>query len=219
VQDKRSLYLIGASNFGREMESWLELIPKETRDWKLKGYLHSYSGDSPLVGYPTGYKILGDWETFPLTKNDYCLITISDCSWKEKIYNQLIERTSFLTYIAPNTIVGKFNKIGEGSIICPNCILTTNICLGKCITVNIGTQLGHDVTIGDFSSLMANVDLGGHVTLGKSVFVGSKATILPKIKIEDSSNIGAGSVVVRKVKKGTTVFGNPAKVIYVEDAE
>jgi acetyltransferase-like isoleucine patch superfamily enzyme len=58
---------------------------------------------------------------------------------------------------------------------------------------------------------MASVDLGGHVILGKSVFIGSKATIIPKITIEDSSTVGAGRVVIKKVKSGTTVFGNPAK--------
>lgn len=213
VQNKRKLYLIGASNFGREMESWLKLIPKEKRDWEFVGYLHSYSGDSPLIGYPTDYKILGDWEAYSLSKDDYCLITVADCSWKEKIYRVLKDKTTFFTYIAPNAVLGKYNLIGDGSIICPNCIITTNVSLGKCTTLNIGTQIGHDVKIGDFSSLMANVDLGGHVTLGKSVFVGSKATIIPKIKVEDSSIIGAGSVVIKNVKTGTTVFGNPAKVI------
>jgi sugar O-acyltransferase (sialic acid O-acetyltransferase NeuD family) len=211
VQSKRKLYLIGASYFGREMESWLGLIPKEKRDWEFAGYLHSYSENSPLTGYPTENSILGDWETYPLTKNDYCLITIADCQWKGEIYNMLKGKTTFLTYIAPNAVVGKFNLIGEGSIICPNCIITTNVHLGKCTTLNIGTQIGHDVTIGDFSSLMANVDLGGNVTVGNSVFIGSKATIMPKTKIEDSSIIGAGSVVIKKVKTGTTVFGNPAK--------
>lgn len=77
---KRKRFLI----LSLALETWLELIPKEKKDWKLVGYLHSYSDDSPLVGYPTDYKVLGDWETFPLTKNDYCLIPVTDCSWKEK---------------------------------------------------------------------------------------------------------------------------------------
>jgi acetyltransferase-like isoleucine patch superfamily enzyme len=60
---------------------------------------------------------------------------------------------------------------------------------------------------------MPGVDLGGHVIIGKKVFIGTKATIIPKIEIEDNSIVGAGSVVIRKVKSKTTVFGNPAKVI------
>jgi len=92
-------------------------------------------------------------------------------------------------------------------------VITTNVCLGKCTTLNIGTQIGHDSKIGNFSSLMPGVDLGGHVNIGKSVFVGSKATIIPNIRVEEYSIIGAGSVVIKKVKTGTTVFGNPAKVV------
>lgn len=213
VQNNKNLYLIGASNFGRELESWLELIPAEERNWNLAGYLHSYTGDSPLKDYPTKYEILGDWETFPLTKNDYCLITVADCLWKEKIYTHLKDKTTFFTYVAPNVVIGKFNEIGEGSIICPNCVITTNVKLGKCTILNIGTQIGHDVEIGDFSSLMANVDLGGNVKVGSKVFIGTKATVIPKISIEQNCTIGAGSVVIKKVKSGTTVFGNPAKVI------
>jgi len=213
VQSKRNLYIIGASYFGREMESWLELIPENRREWEFKGFLHTYQGISPLEGYPSDYSILGNWEDYPLSKNDYCIISVADCGWKEKIYNQLKDRTTFFTYIAPNAIIGKFNKIDEGCIICPDCVITTNVCLGKCTTLNIGTQIGHDSKIGNFSSLMPGVDLGGRVNVGKSVFIGSKATIIPKIRVEDYSIIGAGSVVIKKVKTGTTVFGNPAKVL------
>lgn len=213
MQNKRKLYLIGASHFGREMEQWLELIPESKRDWELEGYLHTFTGKSPLENYPTKYEILGPWETFPLTKDDYCIITVADCLWKEKIYNHLKDKISFFTYIAPNAVIGNFNTIEEGTIICPNCVVTTNVKIGKCVTLNIGTQIGHDGTIGDFSSIMPNVDLGGLVQVGKSVFIGSKATIIPKMKVEQNSVIGAGSVVIRKVKTGTTVFGNPAKEI------
>ena len=92
-------------------------------------------------------------------------------------------------------------------------MITTNVHLGKCTTLNIGTQIGHDSIIGNFSSLMPCVDLGGHVTIGNKVLIGTKATVIPKVKIEDNSIIGAGSVVIKKVKRKTTVFGNPAKVL------
>jgi sugar O-acyltransferase (sialic acid O-acetyltransferase NeuD family) len=213
VQSKRNLYIIGASNFGREIESWLNLIPEKKRDWEIKGFLHTYKNVSPLEGYPSDYSILGNWEDYPLSKNDYCIISVADCTWKEKIFNHLKDRTAFFTYIAPNAIIGKFNIIEEGCIICPNCVVTTNVYLGKCTSLNIGTQIGHDVKIGNFSSLMANVDIGGHVNIGNKVFIGSKATIIPKILVEDNSIVGAGSVVIRKVKSETTVFGNPAKAL------
>ena len=217
MQGKRKLYLIGASNLGREVESWIEFLPENKRDYVLAGFLHTSYGDTKSYGIPSDFKILGEWETYPLTKNDYCLITVADPVWKERIYESLKGKTSFLTFIAHNAVIGKFNKIGEGSIVCPNCVVTTNVTLGKHVFLNIGTQVGHDVVIGDYCSFMANIDLGGYVQIGKSVFVGSKATVIPKTEVGDNAIIGAGSVVVKKVKKDTTVFGNPAKVIFTHD--
>jgi len=213
MSKKHNLFIIGASNFGREMESWLQLIPPAERDWELKGYLHYFDGRSPLEGYPSDCKIVGDWRTFKLTRNDYCIAAVADCLWKMKIYEHLKDKVTFYTYMAPDAVLGKYNIIGEGSVICPGCKITTNVILGKCVILNIGTQIGHDSVIGDFCSLMPNVDLGGRVTVGKNVFIGTKATIIPKIVIGEGATIGAGSVVVRKVKNGVTVFGNPAKVI------
>ena len=213
MSKKHNLFIIGASNFGREMESWIQLIPPAERDWELKGYLHYFDGRSPLEGYPSDCKIVGDWRTFKLTRNDYCIAAVADCLWKMKIYEHLKDKVTFYTYMAPDAVLGKYNIIGEGSVICPGCKITTNVILGKCVILNIGTQIGHDSVIGDFCSLMPNVDLGGRVTVGKNVFIGTKATIIPKIVIGEGATIGAGSVVVRKVKSGVTVFGNPAKVI------
>lgn len=210
---KHNLYIIGASNFGRELESWLDLIPGSERDWELKGFLHYYEGESPLNGFPTDYKIVGDWRTFRFTKDDYCITAVADCSWKMKIYEHLKDKATFFTCIAPDAVIGKYNRIGEGSVICPGVRITTNVEIGKCVILNIGTQIGHDCVIGDFSSLMPSVDLGGSVKVGKNVFIGTKATLIPKISVGDNATIGAGSVVVRKVKSSVTVFGNPAKVI------
>jgi sugar O-acyltransferase (sialic acid O-acetyltransferase NeuD family) len=213
MSKKHNLFIIGASNFGREMESWLQLIPVSERDWELKGYLHYFEDKSPLEGYPSDYKIVGDWRSYNLTKNDYCIIAVADCLWKERIYNYLKGKTRFYTFISPDVILGKSNMFGEGSIICPGSIITTNVVLGTCVTINIGTQIGHDSTIGDFTSIMPHVDLGGKVIIGKNVFIGTKATIIPNMVIEDGATVGAGSVVLKKVRSSTTVFGNPANTI------
>lgn len=213
ILNRHNLYIIGASNFGREMESWLHLIPPGKRDWELKGFLHYFEGESPMLGYPSDFKILGDWRNFPLTMSDYCIIAVADCSWKEKIFLHLRDKTSFYTYIAPESVIGKYNTFGDGCIICPGSIITTNVQVGKCVTINIGTQVGHDCKIGDFSSIMPAVDLGGRVTVGKKVFLGTKATVLPRMEIGDGATVGAGSVVIKKVKTSVTVFGNPAKEV------
>jgi len=64
---------------------------------------------------------------------------------------------------------------------------------------------------GEFTSLMANVDVAGNVHIGSRCFLGSNATIVPGRRLGDDVTVGAGSVVVHHIKDGTKVFGNPAK--------
>lgn len=213
MPNKRRLFIVGASHFGREMESWLDLIPEPARDWRLKGFLHTAANPSPLEGFPSDYRILGSWESFAFTKDDYAVVAVADPTWKERIFNHLNGKLTFFNYVAPNATVGKFSQFGPGTIICPNCIISTNVTTGRCVIVNTRSGLGHDVTVGDFSSIMGNVSLNGGVKVGRKVFIGGKSLVLPKTVVEDNSVVGVGSVVIKTVKSGTTVFGNPAKVI------
>ena len=211
VQNRRKLYIIGAGDFGREMESLLEMIPTHQRDWDIAGYLD----DNPkaLDGVRSDYRVLGATRDFPLTPRELVVVTITDSTVREKIYLALKDRVSFLTYVHPSVIIFKFAQIGEGSILVSNCLISNSVTIGKFVIMNQGTQIGHDSTIGDFCSLMSSVDLGGKCQLAEKVFIGTGATLIPGVRVGEQAKIGSGSVVIRNVKQKTTVFGNPAKVV------
>jgi sugar O-acyltransferase (sialic acid O-acetyltransferase NeuD family) len=210
MQTKR-LFIIGASSLGREIESWLELVPIQERDWEIIGYLDT--DQNSFSKYPSDYPLLGNENDYVFGENDYCIIAIATPSIREKVYNNIKDRVKLYTFIANNVITGKFSTIGEGCIICPNCIVSTNVKIGAGSFLNGGTQIGHDVVIGDFTAIMANVDIAGCCTIGKRTFIGSKVVVIPSTKIGDDCKIGAGSVVIRTVKDGYSVFGCPAKRI------
>jgi len=211
VQSKKKLYIIGAGDFGREMESLLEFIPQDQRDWEIAGYLD----DNPnaLRGLSSDYGVVSSIDRHSFSENDLVVLTIVDPPLKEEIFNKLKNKVKFFTYTFPNVILFKYCRIGEGSIIAANCVISNNVTLGTCVTINEGSQIGHDSTIGDFSSLMSSVDLGGRCTFGKKVYCGTGAVIIPGRTIGDDVKIGAGSVVIRNVKDGCSIFGNPAKLI------
>lgn len=211
MQDKKRLFIIGSGGFGRELESWLELIPYQEKDWEIAGYLDD--NEKALDGYPSNYEVLDNVDTFRFKKDDLCIIAIADVRLKEKIYRKLKDKVSFYTYISPDIVMGKHNKIGKGCIICPNSILTTNITIGEFVIINIATQIGHDVKIGNFVSIMPDVDIGGKCEIESNVYIGTNSTIIPSRKIGKNAKIGAGSVVIQNVKEKTTVFGNPAQRI------
>jgi UDP-3-O-[3-hydroxymyristoyl] glucosamine N-acyltransferase len=123
-------------------------------------------------------------------------------------------KVRFITYIDSTAIIGKFTKIGEGCVICPNSIISANVILGDCVTVNIGSQVGHDAIIGSFSSLMGNVDIGGYSSLGKNCYMGTQSCLVPNIKLGDGITIGIGSVVINNLVEPGTYFGVPARKIF-----
>lgn len=211
MNKKSDVYLIGASGLGREIESWLSLSSDFTDNYSIKGYLD----DDPEVlnGYPSDYRILGRIDEFIFSRSDFALLAIADPDVKKDIVNRLKDKVRFLSFIYHNNIIGKNVRIGEGTIIGPNCVLTSNISIGSFVTIIIGTIIGHDSVVSDYSSLMAQVNISGNVSLGNSVYIGSNSTVLPGKKVGNNSKISAGSTVFNDLPDNSFAFGNPARKI------
>jgi serine O-acetyltransferase len=84
-----------------------------------------------------------------------------------------------------------------------------------------GIVIGETAEIGDNSSVLHNVTLGGsgketgdrHPKVGRGVMIGAGAKILGNITVGDCARIAAGSVVLKDVPPRTTVAGVPARVV------
>ena len=206
-----SVYLLGATHLGRELESAIDNSPIPYKQYSILGYLHKLMGDSPLDKYPSDYTILGSWEDYPLDKSSNFILAVADPHWKKILYDHLAGKCNLISFVHYTARIGKFCQIAEGSLVTTYSVISTNVKLGKAVFVNGGSQVGHDVVIGDYTTLYSRVQVGGGCQIGSNVVIGSCATILPGIKIGDGATIGTGSVVIRNVKPGVTVFGNPAK--------
>jgi serine O-acetyltransferase len=84
-----------------------------------------------------------------------------------------------------------------------------------------GIVIGETAVIGDNTSLLHSVTLGGsgkesgdrHPKIGANVMIGAGAKVLGNIRVGNCSRIAAGSVVLKDVPDKTTVAGVPAKVV------
>ncbi|MBT3070580.1 serine O-acetyltransferase [Rhodomicrobium sp. Az07] len=84
-----------------------------------------------------------------------------------------------------------------------------------------GIVIGETAEIGDNTSLLHSVTLGGsgketgdrHPKIGRGVMIGAGSKILGNIRVGDCARIAAGSVVLKDVPPKTTVAGVPARVV------
>ena len=84
-----------------------------------------------------------------------------------------------------------------------------------------GIVIGETAVVGDDSSILQGVTLGGtgkefgdrHPKIGKGVLVSVGAKVLGNIHVGDGARIGAGSVVLKSVGENCTVAGVPAKPV------
>lgn len=141
------------------------------------------------------------------------LICVADVYDKEKIINSLPTETKYFTFIHPSAQVYTEHEIGEGSIIGPNVVITSNVKIGKHCLINSGSIIGHDTNIGDYSTVNPNSAVSGNCEISKNVFIGAGSLIREKIQIVSGVKIGMGCVVVKNIFEAGTYVGVPSRKI------
>jgi UDP-3-O-[3-hydroxymyristoyl] glucosamine N-acyltransferase len=82
--------------------------------------------------------------------------------------------------------------------------------IGRGTKVDNLVHIGHNVTVGPHSILVAQVGISGSTRLGSHVVVGGQAGLVDHIEIGDRAMIGAQAGVIRNVAEGQIVIGTPA---------
>ena len=113
--------------------------------------------------------------------------------------------------IHPTAIISPSVKLGIGVGIKSFCVLASDVVVGDFTFLQSSVIMGHDVNIGNFCQVNSFAFFAGHVKVHDLVSISAGVRIIQNVVVEEESVVGIGSVVLRRVKKNTTVFGNPAK--------
>ena len=103
------------------------------------------------------------------------------------------------------------NNVSIGSNTCIDRGALGSTIIGNDVKIDNLVHIAHNVEIGDNTCVIANSLVCGSVKIGKNCWIGASSTIREKLVIEDDALIGMSACVLKNVKAGTTVLGNPAK--------
>lgn len=189
--------LIGAGGFAREVKAQMK-----------QPNMISFVSDE--------YWVENSDNILPLSKFDsskYCVnVVIGDPTLRKRMIDTLPSDTKYFTFIHPTAQILDDNiLIGEGSIICANCILTTNIVLGKHTHLNLSTTIGHDCVIGDFFTTAPGAKVSGNCNIGSEVYLGTNSSIREKLTICSKVTVGLNGGVVKSISDPGIYVGVPAK--------
>lgn len=117
--------------------------------------------------------------------------------------------------------------IGHDCNICSHCLIENDVILGDRVTVKSGVQLWDGLRVGDDVFIGPNATFTNdrqprsgnreftqlQTVLEEGCSIGAGAVVLPGIRIGAGAMVGAGAVVTRDVPAGSTVVGNPARML------
>jgi sugar O-acyltransferase (sialic acid O-acetyltransferase NeuD family) len=208
----KQLLIIGARGWGREVYNVLPDCLGYGKEFVCKGFLDD-KGDAleGMLDYPP---IIDSVEHYQIQPDDVFICALGDVHWKKHYIEIVLSKGGeFINLIHKSAIIRRNTKLGVGCIIFDNVGISCDIQIGNFVTFQSYVNVGHDARIGDYCHLGCMSFMGGGSVLGDATVIQISSIILPHVKVGNDCTVGSGSVVIRNVKSGTTVFGNPAKKI------
>lgn len=206
---KNNLLIIGARGFGREIYNFA-LESLDPKQYQIKGFLDDKT--DALDGYSGYPPVISPVETYVVQPEDVFICALGDVGYKRKYAEMILSKGGkFISIKHPSANISMNATIGCGCIIIGNVTVSCDVTVGDFVTIMENTVLGHDARVGDWSHIGAGSFMGGFSRIGSMVTLHPHVELLPHKIVEDHAVLGAGSIVLKHVKAGMTVFGNPAK--------
>ncbi len=148
------------------------------------------------------------------------VVAIGDCGVRLSLLRYALEQGfDSMALLHPRSVVAASATLGKGSVVTAGAVINPHCRIGEAVIVNTGAVVDHDCVVRDGAHIAPGVTLAGGVEVGEEAFVGVGSVVRDAIRIGDRCVVGAGSVVVRDVPDNALVYGVPARVVRILNAE
>lgn len=207
----------GASGCGRGV---MPLARNAVRALGLPDDRLVFVDDRPEAVAVNGHRVMR-YEEFLATPASarWAVLAIANSAVRERLSGRLVaDGVQPWTVMADNVVVMDNVQVAEGAILSPFVTLTSNIRIGRYFHANLYSYVEHDCVIGDFVTFAPGVKCNGNVHIEDHAYIGAGAVIKQgrpgrPLVIGRGAVVGMGAVVTKDVAPGTTVAGNPARIM------
>ena len=175
----------------------------------IKGFIDDNL--NALDGFPNYPPLIGTIKDYTPQPDDVFVSSIGGAS-RRACMEEIIRRGGeFMELIHQTARVYTNAKLGKGNFIGAYTVIGNDAEIGDYNMIQSYTVIGHDAKIGSWNRIDTHVTCVGGIIVEDDVNIHTSAVISHKVRVETGAHVGALSFVIRKVKAGTTVMGNPAK--------
>lgn len=205
----KNLIIIAAGGMGRTIYDIARESIGYGTEFAIKGFVDdNLQALDEFEGYPP---VLGKISEYQPQEDDVFVCSIGGVSRKKCMEGIINRGGEFLTLIHKTARIGTNVKIGKGNLVAAFTSIGADATVGDYNMIQSYTVIGHDVRIGNWNRIDTHVTCVGGTVIMNEADIYTSSVLNHGVVVEDNAHVGACSFVIRRVKAGTTVMGNPAR--------
>lgn len=197
------MYIFGASGHGKVVAEIAE-----ENNIHIDGFIDADVSKESILNYHVQQEL----PQF----NAQFVVAIGNNLIRKKIVEENLD-LQFLNLIHPKSVISKRSQVDYGTVIMCGVSINSEVKIGRHCIINTNASIDHECLIDNFVHISPNAALAGNVSVGEGTHIGIGACVIQGVNIGKWCTIGAGSVIINDIPDGSTVVGNPGKIIKIKN--